>query len=47
MAKRFSTTLDGLGLKVGRAVGYAFDFGDDWQHQINVEAIEAAPSKGK
>ena len=24
----------------GRAFGYWFDFGDDWWHQINVEAIE-------
>ncbi len=42
-----TTTLDALGLKAGRAFGYAFDFGDDWQHQINVDKIEAAPSRGK
>jgi hypothetical protein len=41
-----TTTIDDLELKVGRAFGYAFDFGDDWQHQINVEAIEPAPATG-
>ena len=34
------TTLDSLGLEVGRTFGYWFDFGDDWWHQINVEAID-------
>jgi hypothetical protein len=34
------TTIDSLGLEVGRSFGYWFDFGDDWWHQINVEAIE-------
>jgi len=34
-------TIDSLGLEGGRAFGYWFDFGDDWWHQINVEAIEA------
>ena len=32
--------IDSLVLEVGRAFGYWFDFGDDWWHQINVEAIE-------
>ena len=32
--------IDSLGLEVGRSFGYWFDFGDDWWHQINVEAIE-------
>ena len=41
------TTLDSLRLKVGRRFGYWFDFGDDWWHQINVEAIEDALPKGK
>ncbi|MCI0697830.1 plasmid pRiA4b ORF-3 family protein [candidate division KSB1 bacterium] len=41
------TTIDDLKLTVDRAFGYAFDFGDDWQHQINVEAIEPAPATGK
>ena len=41
------TTLDSLNLKVGRAFGYWFDFGDDWWHQINVEAVESKVSRGK
>lgn len=41
------TTIDDLKLTVDRAFGYAFDFGDDWQHQINVEAIEPAPATSK
>ena len=39
--------IDSLGLEVGRAFGYWFDFGDDWWHQINVEAIEEKLPKGK
>jgi hypothetical protein len=34
------TSIESLGLEVGRSFGYWFDFGDDWWHQINVEAIE-------
>jgi hypothetical protein len=34
------TTLDSLGLKEGDRIGYEFDFGDDWWHQVNVEGIE-------
>lgn len=42
------TTLDLLGLEVGRAFGYWFDFGDDWRHEIRVEAIgDAAPKGGR
>jgi hypothetical protein len=41
------TTLDSLHLKVGRRFGYWFDFGDDWWHQINVEAIEEKRSRAK
>src|SRR4051812_41989117 len=33
------TPLDSLGLKEGDRFGYWFDFGDDWWHQINVEAV--------
>jgi len=40
------TTLDSLGLKVGRAFGYWFDFGDNWWHQINVTAIHGISSVG-
>jgi hypothetical protein len=39
--------LDSLGLKVGDRFGYWFDFGDDWWHQINVEAIEDKVPRGK
>ena len=41
------TTIDSLRLRVGRSFGYLFDFGDDWQHQINVEAIEEAVPQGQ
>ena len=34
-----ATTLDMLGLTVGRPFEYWFDFGDDWWHQIDVMAI--------
>src|SRR5262249_2638355 len=41
------TTVESLDLKVGDRFGYWFDFGDDWWHQINVEAIEYKVPKGK
>ena len=41
------TTIEALGLKVGQAFAYWFDFGDDWWHQINVGAIDDEASKGK
>jgi hypothetical protein len=41
------TTLDSLGLKVGDRFGYWFDFGDDWWHQVNIEAVEDKVPKGK
>jgi hypothetical protein len=41
------TSIESLGLKVGQSFGYWFDFGDDWWHQINVEAIEDEVSVGK
>ena len=41
------TAIDSLGLKVGERFGYWFDFGDDWWHQINVEAVEDKLPKGK
>lgn len=40
-------TLDSLGLEEGRRFGYWFDFGDDWWHQIDVEAIEDKVPRGK
>ncbi len=41
------TTIESLGLEVGRAFGYWFDFGDDWWHQINVEAIDETVPRRK
>lgn len=41
------TTLDALGLKVGRSFGYWFDFGDDWLHQIDVVAIKENIPRGR
>jgi hypothetical protein len=41
------TRIDSLGLEVGRSFGYWFDFGDDWWHQIDVEAIEDEAPAGK
>ena len=40
------TTIESLGLKVGDRFGYWFDFGDDWWHQINVEAVEEKVPSG-
>lgn len=42
-----AATLDSLGLKQDRAFGYVFDFGDNWEHQINVLVIEVAPDEGE
>jgi hypothetical protein len=41
------TRIDSLDLEVGRSFGYWFDFGDDWWHQIDVEAIEHKVPAGK
>jgi len=41
------TTLDSLQLKEGDRFGYWFDFGDDWWHQVNVEAVEDGVKRGK
>jgi hypothetical protein len=41
------TTIESLGLKVGRRFGYWFDFGDDWWHQINVAEIKDTVPKGR
>jgi hypothetical protein len=40
-------TLDSLGLTTTSQFGYWFDFGDDWWHQINVEAIDEEVPPGK
>jgi hypothetical protein len=42
-----TSTIESLCLKVGDRFGYWFDFGDDWWHQINVEAIEDKVPRGK
>ena len=42
-----TATIDMLGLKVDRAFGYWFDFGDDWWHQVNVLAVDDKAPKGK
>jgi hypothetical protein len=41
------TTIDSLGLKEGDRFGYWFDFGDDWWHQVNVEAVAEKVPRGK
>jgi hypothetical protein len=41
------TTIDSLDLKEGDRFGYWFDFGDDWWHQINVEAVEDKLTRAK
>jgi hypothetical protein len=41
------TSIESLGLKAGDRFGYWFDFGDDWWHQVNVEAIEDTEPRGK
>jgi hypothetical protein len=40
------TSIDSLSLEVGDRFGYWFDFGEDWWHQINVEAIEDRVPRG-
>ena len=42
-----TTTINSLGLAVGRAFGYLFDFGDEWLHQINVIGVEDLLGRGK
>jgi hypothetical protein len=41
-----ATAVGSLQLKKDDAFGYLFDFGDDWWHQINVNAIDDAAPKG-
>ena len=41
------TTLDSLGLETGDVLGYWFDFGDDWWHQIAVLAIAESTPRGR
>lgn len=40
------TPIGSLGLKVGDAFGYWFDFGDDWWHRIDVMAVEDEMPRG-
>jgi len=41
-----SATLDELKFKVGQTFEYLFDFGDEWWHEIEVEAIGPPESVG-
>lgn len=41
------TTMGSLELTVGRSFGYLFDYGDNWQHQIDVIAIQDEIPKGR
>ncbi len=41
------TDIESLGLKKDRCFGYWFDPGDDWWHQIEVEAVEPNVPAGK
>lgn len=41
------TAIGSLGLKVGEAFGYWFDFGDDWCHQVTVLAIDTGAPREK
>ncbi len=41
------TTIDSLVLKVDQLFGYWFDYGDDWWHQIDVQAIDEKVPRGK
>jgi hypothetical protein len=41
------TKIDSLSLKVDDIIGYWFDFGDDWWHQVNVVSIEDKIPEGK
>lgn len=40
------TSIGSVGLKVGDAFGYWFDFGDDWWHQVHVVAIDDGVPRG-
>ena len=38
--------MDSLGLETGQRFAYWFDFGDCWEHEIEVVSISDAPSRG-
>jgi hypothetical protein len=42
-----SLRLDRLKLKPRQKFFYVFDFGDEWWHEIEVEAVDAEAEKGK
>jgi hypothetical protein len=42
-----ATTLDSLDLRPGRRFGYTFDMGDNWEHIIDVLAVEAGAAQGR
>jgi hypothetical protein len=37
-----ATTLDGVAPRAGDRLGYTYDFGDDWDHDITVEDVRLA-----
>ncbi len=41
------TAIAALDLEIDESFGYWFDFGDDWWHQVSVEAIEEPAAKVK
>jgi DNA-binding Lrp family transcriptional regulator len=41
------TTIESLHLKVDQPFGYWFDYGDDWWHQVDVQAIDENVPRGK
>ena len=38
--------LDGLHLQPGQRLEYLFDYGDEWWHELNVEAVDVPAGKG-
>jgi hypothetical protein len=42
-----NTNLDDLKFKIGQSFEYLFDFGDEWWHEVKVEAIGPSESGGK
>ena len=41
------TKINGLTLKPKQVFYYLFDYGDEWWHEITVEAVDAPQEKGK
>jgi Plasmid pRiA4b ORF-3-like protein len=46
-ARRYTTTINDLGLSIDEHFAYLFDFGDEWWHQIDVMTISEPNPKGK